>query len=45
MSKCEKCKKGDMHFVGKMTTMNRGYNEYKFMCDRCGEIKEFKKII
>lgn len=41
--KCKKCKKGDMHFVSMVVVSNLGYNEYRFMCDNCGDTREFKK--
>lgn len=43
MSKCEKCKKGDMHFVNKITIMPRGETICYFMCDKCGEFRTFPR--
>ena len=45
MSKCKKCKKGDLHLLRCFDC--HGSSDFslliKFICDNCGEIKEFKK--
>lgn len=43
MSKCTKCKKGDMHPVDRIFIMNRFETEITFMCDKCGDTVRFKK--
>lgn len=37
MSKCIKCKKGDMHPVDVIIIINQLHNEYIFLCDKCGK--------